>query len=814
MGANLKKILSIALTLTLCFGMVACSTKGGKSSMGRYVEEKYELPEGVEVQNLSLLENDKIGMIGYSTDDFVPVFFISEDGGKTWTKNDFKLPKEEGKETYFNSIGYLNDETILLSYYFQEPLNENESKELITESSYENPKYKYATVDKEGNLKEIDLDFSVYNDDEESTDGSYSNFKSSLSGDVFFSTGSNNEKIVQFDGKTFEEKHVYEGEEWINDFFIVGDSLIIYDFDSLVEYDITSGKKKGNLEALEKATISETSNYYPTFINSGGKDKIYYYNTLGLYEYDIKSENAKQIIDSAISSFGDSEMSLISFIEKSNGEFLAIFNNWSNNDSNGAIINFVYDKNIPSVPENQIVVYSLLENYSIRQAISSYAKEHPDVYVKYEVGLNYGDGKTQSDAIKTLNTEIMSGHGPDVIILDGLSAESYIKKGLLEDISDVINPLVESKTIFKNIADAYKIDDKIYQIATSFKYPILLGNKDDIASVSDLNSLVEVTKKLSNQKDKRIFDNYFTPSSLVYSLYYLYGSDWLNKDNNINEDALRNFFEKANEIYSEIKINEEAYIKTMEDKYSSLNEDGAVFDSVEAEEEIVEDDEEDYEDIYSEYDLQYYLNPSIYPDSFLFERNSLLALGGLTGSYDYGSMITLLNNSPEIDYKVLSRGEENIFIPSITVGINSKGKNKEQAKEIIKFLITSKSNEIYSNYGFSININKFENDFSIERLKEEGYELEFDQATNHYVQGTTGWSDQFGNSKEVKVLYPNDEDVNRLRSEIESLNVATTVNTILLKEVAKQFDLYTQGKISLEDAINEVIDNLDLYLSE
>ncbi|WP_300902645.1 ABC transporter substrate-binding protein [uncultured Clostridium sp.] len=814
MGANLKKILSIALTLTLCFGMVACSTKGGKSSMGRYVEEKYELPEGVEVQNLSLLENDKIGMIGYSTDDFVPVFFISEDGGKTWTKNDFKLPKEEGKETYFNSIGYLNDETILLSYYFQEQLNENESKELITESSYENPKYKYGTVDKEGNLKEIDLDFSVYNDDEESTDGSYSNFKSSLSGDVFFSTGSNNEKIVQFDGKTFEEKHVYEGEEWINDFFIVGDSLIIYDFDSLVEYDITSGKKKGNLEALEKATISETSNYYPTFINSGSKDKIYYYNTLGLYEYDMKSENAKQIIDSAISSFGDSEMSLISFIEKSNGEFLAIFNNWSNNDSNGAIINFVYDKNIPSVPENQIVVYSLLENYSIRQAISSYAKEHPDVYVKYEVGLNYGDGKTQSDAIKTLNTEIMSGHGPDVIILDGLSAESYIKKGLLEDISDVINPLVESKTIFKNIADAYKIDGKIYQIATSFKYPILLGNKDDIASVSDLNSLVEVTKKLSNQKDKRIFDNYFTPSSLVYSLYYLYGSDWLNKDNNINEDALMNFFEKANEIYSEIKINEEAYIKTMEDKYSSLNEDEAVFDSVEAEEEIVEDDEEDYEDIYSEYDLQYYLNPSIYPDSFLFERNSLLALGGLAGSYDYGSMITLLNNSPEIDYKVLSRGQENIFIPSIIVGINSKGKNKEQAKEIIKSLITSKSNEIYSNYGFSININKFENDFSIERLKEERYELEFDQATNHYVQGTTGWSDQFGNSKEVKVLYPNDEDVNRLRSEIESLNVATTVNTILLKEVAKQFDLYTQGKISLEDAINEVIDNLDLYLSE
>ena len=99
-------------------------------------------------------------------------------------------------------------------------------------------------------------------------------------------------------------------------------------------------------------------------------------------------------------------------------------------------------------------------------------------------------------------------------------------------------------------------------------------------------------------------------------------------------------------------------------------------------------------------------------------------------------------------------------------------------------------------------------------MKEEGYELEFDEATNHYIQGSWGWSDEFGNSKEVNMLIPNDEDVNRLKSEIESLNVAATVNTELLIEVAKQFALYAEGEISLEDAINTVVDNLDLYLSE
>ena len=82
--------------------------------------------------------------------------------------------------------------------------------------------------------------------------------------------------------------------------------------------------------------------------------------------------------------------------------------------------------------------------------------------------------------------------------------------------------LFEDGTIFKNIADAYTNDGKIYQIPTSFKYPILLGNKEDIDSVSDLNSLVELTKKLSTQTDKRIFENYFTPRSLVYLLYHSY----------------------------------------------------------------------------------------------------------------------------------------------------------------------------------------------------------------------------------------------------------------------------------------------------
>lgn len=836
MGKNFKRMLSILLSLTLMLSIVGCSMGEGKSSMGRYVEERYESPEGVNVQGITLLEDGKLGMIAYSNEHWKPVAFISEDGGKTWTENSIELPKEEGKETYANNISYLSNGKILISYYFQEPMPEMEDgilddstvgeggaiakDEVVTEDLlYEEPEFKYAVIDTDGTVTDIELDLSVYNDDESMGVG-HNNFKAGSNGDVFFLAGSNGEKVVQFDGETFEEKNIYEGSEWVNDFFIVGDSLIVYSFDSIIEYDTTNGKEKGNLEALEKETIAENTNYYPIFLNSGSKDKLYYYTTLGLYEYDMKTEKVKQLVDAAISSFGDSEMSITSFVEKGNGEFLTTFTDWSNAESGTSIINYAYDENIPSVPENQLVIYSLLENYSIRQAVSSYAKEHPDTYVKYEIGLTYGDGATQSDALKTLNTEIMAGNGPDVIILDGLSAESYIEKGLLEDISDVINPLVEDGTIFKNIAEAYTVDGKIYQFPTNFKFPILFGNKEDIANIQGLDSLVELTKKLSTQTEKRVFSNYFDAKGLVYSLYYLYGNDWLNDDDTINEEALTNFFNKAKEMYVALQENEASYAKFMEDKYANsenIDDNFGVDSDVTIDEDFEEGSdeeftEEDYEEMYGIYDLQYYLNPSIYADMFLFEDTSSLAYGGIDGADGYSSLITAMLNRPELDYKVLTRGDESIFTGTNIIGVNAKGKNKEEAKEIVKQLLSDKiQKQLYGN-GLPVNKKTLAGQFSMEQY--EGYEPEFDEATNHYVSYTSTWADELGNEKEIKVLLANEEDVNKLISNIEGLNKGTTINSVLLMEVAKQFEAFAQDGISLDEAINEVIDNLDLYLSE
>mgnify|MGYP002243277550 CR=1 FL=1 len=51
---------------------------------------------------------------------------------------------------------------------------------------------------------------------------------------------------------------------------------------------------------------------------------------------------------------------------------------------------------------------------------------------------------TVSDTIRALNTELLGGNGADLLVLDGLPAESYIEKGILEDMKDFLSPMIAS----------------------------------------------------------------------------------------------------------------------------------------------------------------------------------------------------------------------------------------------------------------------------------------------------------------------------------------------------------------------------------
>lgn len=61
-------------------------------------------------------------------------------------------------------------------------------------------------------------------------------------------------------------------------------------------------------------------------------------------------------------------------------------------------------------------LYTLKDNENLWQSTKLFMEKYPDYPVVIEVGVSEEDGRTVSDAIRSLNTEIMAGNGPDIIL--------------------------------------------------------------------------------------------------------------------------------------------------------------------------------------------------------------------------------------------------------------------------------------------------------------------------------------------------------------------------------------------------------------
>ena len=97
----------------------------------------------------------------------------------------------------------------------------------------------------------------------------------------------------------------------------------------------------------------------------------------------------------------------------------------------------------------------------------------------------------ETDAIATLNTELMAGQGPDVLFLDNLDIDNYYEKGILENITDIVNN--NESSLFTNIIDSYRRDDILYCVPTSFNVPIIIG--ENVSNINDLDTLISRLKE-------------------------------------------------------------------------------------------------------------------------------------------------------------------------------------------------------------------------------------------------------------------------------------------------------------------------------
>lgn len=194
--------------------------------------------------------------------------------------------------------------------------------------------------------------------------------------------------------------------------------------------------------------------------------------------------------------------------------------------------------------KSEITVYSLYYAECIEMMINTFQNNNKDVTVKYAWGIDDNSGVAVSDAVSALNTELLAGKGPDVIVMDGLNIRNYEKAGTLLELSDVETEIVKNEPeCLMEIINTYKTDSGVYAIPSKMQFTAVVGNGNDVSAINDIDALIAYIN--NNSKPNYGNDlNLYEWEAFFDIVYPLYASEIINIDGNYSNDALKEFIDK------------------------------------------------------------------------------------------------------------------------------------------------------------------------------------------------------------------------------------------------------------------------------
>lgn len=739
------------------------SQNGQEQAMGRYMEEDVQLPEGFSaIEAVAVLDDGRLRICGYDGDnDFV--YADSSDGGETWTEG-VSLYELFGIDSSKYSISFpklAKDGGI-----FATALDLTASDEDAIASG------RYFYANSAGETKELDLADKM---------GNGFGFSSAFTDRGTLLLAVLADGVIEVDLSDGSVLGEYEKGVMLSYFFAIGNRLVTVSTDGIHYYDLESGQPIEDQQALTEQISSDSSNLqlmgvgqYPVVAVAGDEeDSMFFADGQGVYRYVFGGSVTEQIINGSLNSLSSPDLSLVEMAMDAEGRFYLAVRDYSQGSASPArLLRYEYSQDTPAVPDTELTVYSLTDNNLLRQAAASFQKANPNIYLNLQTGMSGDDAVTASDAIKALNTEIMAGKGPDILILDGIPEDTYIENGMLEDLSGILENTEDG--ILENIKSAYTQEDgSVYCMPLRFGIPMIQGKTEDVNGVTDLKSLADMLEshKEEYSNTKMPIPLVASPQVLLQGLADTSSPAWLNEDGTLNEEKISEYLEQVNRIY-------QTYAETIEGMLSQ--------------EEITS---------LSEYDRTSY---TVSAGSInLLEGIFVASLGGLYSADELSFVYSTEQKDASFTSGLWNGQAENVFIPCSVIGISAKAQEKEAAEQFVQFMFSQECQEISGTTGLPVNQGAYEGDTYWDLGGKDGV-----------VSIMSSSNMETGETIDMEILQPSDEAISKIQELGKTLKVPSRTNEIILNAVAEAGARYLNGEIGLEEAARAAIQEVNLYLSE
>lgn len=737
----------------------------GPIAMGRYVETAVDISEQVgNAHGITLLADGRLLIPEEKTG-----MLISADGGQTWEAK--SIPGIDSmaaftKENYIFDMAAASDGTVAVLYVkngdydktgtFHPMLHVGKADQTVqtldslpitgddvVKKIYYSPEGElFATVSGAGTVYQIDVE------------------SGSLAKVV---TLERSPDLIKFQGKYL--------------FFLTsGDGVMIWDSEeeTFVEDSVLADFMAENY--LNDYYAYET---YTVYVLPGEEGVLYIAGKGGLYRHVIGGSAMEQIIDGALSSFSNPSMEIMGVVSYGENEFAVLF-------TTGKVALYQYDPDVPTVPENLVTVYSLREQTIVRQAIAQFQMENPDIFVRYEVGLSGTDAKAREDAVKKLNTELMAGKGPDVIILDELPAKSYEEKGILKDLRSHIDGFTGDAALLPNIVDAFTHEGSVYMMPVTFKLPMVAGRQEDLAGITDYASLATAAEKIKAEKPEAEIGRFFSEEATMRWFLPVAATAFVEELGGINEAKLAEYLSLTDSLYTTAV---EGIADSAKETYGYQRE------------------------AYSkgEYGYWHFNNIAQQSDDF-FLNDMELAVGMLEDVYGYQEMLSLkyCEGLEDVEMKSFDGMSAGVFEPEVLVGLNATAGHQEDAERFFDVMMGyDVQNLLYD--GFTVNEAALKSRLSPQWqiFQNSGMDMDYGEVCSS-LGGTTG----DGREWYLEIHMPTKEEFEKLYNLCHSVKTPYLKDPVVESAVIESGAQYLAGYLSEEEAVRKIMAKVEIYMAE
>jgi hypothetical protein len=706
-------------------------------SMGRYMEQKVKLPD--------LTGDERIIKVLENKDKQIEAFTINKDKYTCYRLKDDMTWESSKPEWLNNKLTQGADKGIGDicmgedgNYYM-----------VISDYSKGTQKFFIVRVTEEKTVKKVNIPYL----DEETTTNNYKHYPgiqkiqvladgSMVLSDMWESASLT---VVSPEGKKMDKIKIGPEPNVQEQNYITSGNTIIAINESgtgVMFYD-TQQKK-----SVRTVDFSNKSSYVAYGMKDDGT--LLLGNSAGIHRLQKDGTLWETVVDGSLNSMSMPSLTFANLVVKE-GEQEEYYGFYINNDRGYELMHYVFDKNVASVPSKEITVYSLKENSTVRQAISLFQAENTDIKVNYVVAMGEEEGKV-TDYIRALNTELLAGNGADVLMLDGLPVDSYIEKGVLADIKNLINPLEESGELLKNITGCYQKDGKVYEVPVRFSIPVIQGKADAIKASDSLAHIADYIKQNKNKP----YSGTTTYKQLLENYLALYSQDLIQNDQ-LSDDNFTSFLKNIKAVSENIKATEtDANNRGSNDVYEKMFGGDRLF----------------------------------LDDTFSLMKGNKTSMKQIRNIYDSMIFFAIMKDK-EISYQSINQ----MFIPNGLVGLNSKSRESEIAQKFISFLFGSDVQDANVYDGFPVNSDSIKKWVAKE---DNGISL--------------GSSDMEGH--EIVAEYPVKEERDAILNLALSLNKPIGTNYILNDLIVEEVMPFLKDEIDEKQALAGVKAKANTYLAE